>query len=247
MPLASLFRSLSMGENGRLLLYLMAAQAAVQISSPYFNPFMLGQLHFSYTIYAIVICTATVAKIYFLPTVGRIADRVGVRRVFWTSAAASVFVPAFWLASNNWIYLVGVQIYSGMAWCAFDLATLLLFIETIRGRNGSTFWPSSTWRTRRRWRAARFGAGVLAALRRPRRVSGAICDFDGRAGLAIVLLIRWPARSVVREIGRVPAPHFITQSLLRHNAHPSNHGESRNRRRACDCNSITPSPLAALR
>ena len=44
------------GVNGRLLLYLLAVQAAVQIAAPYFNPYMLGHLKFSYTVYAVVIC-----------------------------------------------------------------------------------------------------------------------------------------------------------------------------------------------
>ncbi len=127
--MTAIFHSLTDGANGRLLLYLMAAQAAVQISSPYFNPYMLGELQFSYSTYVIVVCAAIVAKILFLPTVGRIADRVGVRRVFWISAAAIVPMPALWLVSNHCGYLIAVQFYSGMAWCAFDLATLLLFIR----------------------------------------------------------------------------------------------------------------------
>ena len=217
MPLMSVFRSLSSGENGRLLLYLMAAQAAVQIAGPYFNPFMLGELHFSYTIYAIVICTATVAKIYFLPTVGRIADRVGVRRVFWTSAAASVFVPALWLASNNWIYLVGVQIYSGMAWCAFDLATLLLFIETIpRQKRVDVLAFFNLANSVAMAGGSLLGAGILAALGAGRGAYLALFAISTLArALAIVLLVRWPERSVVREIGRVPVPHFMIRSLPR--------------------------------
>ena len=99
--LAAVYRSLTGGANGRLLLYLMAAQAAVQIAGPYFNPYMLGELHFSYSTYVVVICAFIVAKIVFLPTVGRIADRVGVRRVFWISAAAIVPSSALWLVSNN--------------------------------------------------------------------------------------------------------------------------------------------------
>ena len=129
--LTAIFHSLTDGANGRLLLYLMAATAAVQIAGPYFNPYMLSGLQFSYSTYVIVVCASIVAKILFLPTVGRIADRVGVRRVFWVSAAAIVPSSALWLASSDCRYLIAVQIYSGMAWCAFDLATLLLFFETI--------------------------------------------------------------------------------------------------------------------
>jgi hypothetical protein len=218
MSLRAIFRALSTGENGRLLLYLMAAQAAVQIAGPYFNPFMLSELHFSYTIYAIVICTATVAKIYFLPTVGRIADRVGVRRVFWMSAVASVFVPALWLLSNNWMYLVGVQVISGMAWCAFDLATLLLFIETIpRQKRVDVLAFFNLANSVAMAGGSLLGAGILSALGTGYNAYLALFAISalGR-GLAILLLVRIPARSVVREVRRaVPAPHYLRKALPR--------------------------------
>ncbi len=218
MPLATVFRSLSVGENGRFLLYLMAAQAAVQIAGPYFNPFMLGELHFSYTIYALVVCTATVAKIYFLPTVGRIADRVGLRRVFWTSAVASVLVPALWLASSNWIYLVGVQVFSGMVWCAFDLATLLLFIETIpRQKRVDVLAVFNLANSVAMAGGSLLGAGILAALGAGRGAYLALFAISALArGLAIVVLVRIPRRSAVSEVIRVTrAPHYLRTSTLK--------------------------------
>jgi hypothetical protein len=215
---AAAFRWLGSGENGRLLLYLMAAQAAVQIAGPYFNPYMLGELHFSYTIYAVVICAATVAKIYFLPTVGRIADRVGVKRVFWTSAVASVFVPALWLTTHNWIYLVFVQVFSGMAWCAFDLATLLLLIETIpRQKRVDVLAFFNLANSLAMAGGSLLGAAILAALGAHRHAYLALFAVSavGRA-LAIVILVKIPARSVVREVRRaVPMPHYLRMSPKR--------------------------------
>ncbi len=119
------------GVNGRLLLYLLAVQAAVQIAAPYFNPYMLGHLKFSYTVYAVVICAANVAKIAFLPALGRLIERVGVYRVFWLSAVCIVLNPGMWLVSSDFRYLIGVQVFSGVVWGANDLAVLLLFFETI--------------------------------------------------------------------------------------------------------------------
>ena len=157
--LTAIFHALTDGANGRLLLYLMAAQAAVQISSPYFNPYMLGELHFSYSIYVIVVCTAIVAKILFLPTVGRIADRVGVRRVFWISAAAIVPSSALWMVSNDCRVpdrhpdLFGhglVRVRPGHAAACSS--------KRFRGRSGSTCWPSSIWRTPRPRPAVRCSA-----------------------------------------------------------------------------------------
>ena len=69
-PLGKLIASLARDTNGRLLVYLLAAQAGVQIAGPYFTPFMLGHLGLNYFRYVIVICAASVARVLFLPLLG---------------------------------------------------------------------------------------------------------------------------------------------------------------------------------
>jgi predicted MFS family arabinose efflux permease len=210
--LTMIFHWLTDGANGRLLVYLMAAQAAVQISSPYFNPYLLGELHFSYLIYVIVVCTAIVAKIAFLPTVGRIADRVGARCVFLMSAAAIIPSSALWLVSNRWGYLIAIQIYSGMAWCAFDLATLLLFFETIpRQRRVDVLAYFNLATSAATAAGSLLGAGVLAALGTNQHAYWVLFALSTVArAAAIVLLVRIPARAVIREVARaIPAPHYL--------------------------------------
>jgi len=216
--LTAIFHALADGANGRLLLYLMAAQAAVQISGPYFNPYMLGELQFSYTTYAIVVCAAIVAKIAFLPTVGRIADRVGAGRVFWSSAAAIVPVPTLWLVSNNCGYLIAVQIYSGMAWCAFDLATLLLFFETIpRQKRVDVLAFFNLATSAATAGGSLLGAGVLAAWGANRQAYLILFALSTIArAAAIVLLVRTPARAVIRQVvGVIPAPHYLRPTPAR--------------------------------
>jgi MFS family permease len=216
--LPAIFRSLADGANGRLLLYLMAAQAAVQVSSPYFNPYMLGELQFSYTIYVVVVCTAIVAKILFLPTVGRIADRLGVRRVFWISAAAIVPMPALWLVSNHCGYLIAVQLYSGMAWCAFDLATLLLFFETIpRQKRVDVLAYFNLANAAATAGGSLLGAGILAALGANRHAYAILFALSTIArALALVLLVRIPARTATGEAARaIPPPHYLRPAPAR--------------------------------
>ncbi|MGO9111893.1 MAG: MFS transporter [Thermoguttaceae bacterium] len=216
--LTAIFSLLTDGPNGRLLLYLMAAQAAVQIAGPYFNPYMLSELHFSYSIYVIVVCASIVARILFLPTVGRIADRVGVRRVFWISAAAIVPASALWLASNNWVYLVAIQIYSGVAWCAFDLATLLLFFETIPRQKRADVLAFFNLATSAATAAGSvLGAGILAAWGANRHAYLVLFLLSTIArAAAIVLLVRIPARTVTGDVVRaIPAPHYLRPKLPR--------------------------------
>lgn len=210
--LMAVLRLLTGGDNGRLLLYLMAAQAATQISAPYFNPYMLGELHFSYSIYVIVVCAAIVAKIIFLPTVGRISDRMGVRRVFWISAAAIAPVPALWLVSADFGYLIAVQIYSGIAWCAFDLATLLLFFETIPWHKRVDVLAYFNLASAAATAGGSFlGAGILAALGANRHAYFVVFAISAIArAAAIALIVRIPARTPVGDIaGTIPVPHYL--------------------------------------
>ncbi len=215
--LTATLRTLS-GGNGRLLLYLLAAQAAAQISVPYFNPYMLGELHFSYSVYVTVVCAAIVSKIVFLPTVGRISDRWGARRVFWISAAAIVPVPALWLVSDNCGYLIAVQIYSGIAWCAFDLATLLLFFETIPWQKRvdvlALFNLANAAATAG---GSLLGAGILLACGANRQVYLIVFALSAIArGAAMAVMIRLPARRPIGEIrGAIPAPNYLLLNAAR--------------------------------
>lgn len=131
LQLRGLFRSFKQDANGSLLAYLLAAQVGVQISAPYFNPYMLGQLQMSYLQYMFLAATAYAAKIAFLPALGRLADRWGATQVLWTSGLLIAALPAMWLISDKLVYLFVLQVYSGAIWAGFDLAMLLLFFETI--------------------------------------------------------------------------------------------------------------------
>lgn len=127
----SMLHTLNEGGKGRMLLYLLGAQAAVQISGPYFTPYMLGHLEFSYARYAILVSVAYVARIACLPALGRVADRWGAQRLLWLGGSAIVPVAGLWLISDSFYYLICVQVISGAAWATYELAMFLLFFEHV--------------------------------------------------------------------------------------------------------------------
>jgi MFS family permease len=116
---------------GRMLLYMLAVQSSVQIAAPYFTPYMLRHLEFSYWEYVVLICAAYLAKIACLPWLGRLIDRWGAKHVLWLSGLAISPVPALWLVSDSIAYLLGLQMFSGAVWGGFELSMLLLFFETL--------------------------------------------------------------------------------------------------------------------
>ncbi len=126
-----LARAVQSGE-GRLLVYLVAMQGAVQLSGPYFTPFMLKQLQLSYGMYVLLVGTTYVAKMLAAPWWGRVAARYGARRLLWIGGVGIVPVASLWLVSRSFPYLMCVQVVSGVCWAAYELAMLLLLFDSLK-------------------------------------------------------------------------------------------------------------------
>jgi MFS family permease len=157
-------RSVSLGQllartrgdvGGRLVFYLLAVQTAVQISGPYFTPYMLSSERMSYFNYMLLIGVGFLGKVIALPRWGRVAQVAGARRLLWIGGTAIVPIAALWCFSDyfarwqmtlpvnlfvvtfQWeisgklLYLFGVQLLSGITWAAYELAMLLMFFEAI--------------------------------------------------------------------------------------------------------------------
>lgn len=125
------FREVSRGTHGKVLGYMLLTQLAVQISGPYFTPYMLCQLELSYSGFVALTSAAYVAKIAFLPLAGRMAARWGASRLLWVGGIAISPVSALWVHHSAFGYLLAVQAVSGVAWSIYELAMLLVFVDTI--------------------------------------------------------------------------------------------------------------------
>jgi MFS family permease len=130
-PLSEFFRRFRGSGDGRLLVYLLSVQAAAQIAGPYFTPYMLRSLHFSYLTYVALISLSYIGKAAALPALGRLAVRFGTRKLLWLGGVGIVPISAMWLVSNSFAFLMLVQLLAGVAWAAYELAMFLLFIEAI--------------------------------------------------------------------------------------------------------------------
>jgi MFS family permease len=131
-PLGEFVRRFRGAGDGRLLVYLLSVQAAAQIAGPYFTPYMLRSLEFSYLSYVALISLSFVGKAVALPALGRLAVRFGTRKLLWLGGVGIVPISGLWLISNSFPFLMLVQVLAGAAWAAYELAMFLLFIEAIR-------------------------------------------------------------------------------------------------------------------
>ncbi len=127
-------RHLHNSGQSRLLWYLIAMQGVAQIASPFYSPYMLGELKFSYLGYVAVVATALLAKSLTSPLLGMVAHRWGARRLLTIGGWAVIPLPLLWLFCARLEYLMVVQLIAGVSWAAYELAVSLIYFEAIDPR-----------------------------------------------------------------------------------------------------------------
>jgi len=104
-------------------LFFAGMQATVAISAPFFSVYMLRDLEYSYAQFTLNTAVAILTQFFTLSTWGRFCDRFGNRFVMVLSSCMIPVVPALWLFSDNFYYLLSTQVLSGLAWGGFALST----------------------------------------------------------------------------------------------------------------------------
>jgi predicted MFS family arabinose efflux permease len=116
---------------GRFTLYAAVFLAATNLAGPYFTPYMLNDLRFSY----IEFTAASVAFILSQATVihnwGRVADRFGNRKVLAVTGLTLPFVPWLWLLSTRVIWIIAFQIVAGLIWAGFYMSVANFLFDAV--------------------------------------------------------------------------------------------------------------------
>ena len=120
--------------SGRVLGYLVAAQVGLYVANPFITPYIRNGLRRGYGEFVVLLAAVFLAKVTAYSWCGRFARRFGPRRLLWIGGAAVVPLPALWMIADHFAYQVFVQIATGVAMAAYELATTLLFFETLHER-----------------------------------------------------------------------------------------------------------------
>ncbi len=124
-------RRLASAPDGRLLLYLLTMQGAMQLSASFFPPYMLKQLEFSYREFMTCVLSVVLAKSLAYPVWGHVAHRVGTRTLLFIGSLGIVPVSGLWVVSTSFGYIVALQILTGVMFAAYELATTMVMIEGV--------------------------------------------------------------------------------------------------------------------
>ena len=104
-------------------LFFAGMQFSVAISGPFFSVYMLRDLGYGYWAFSVNTGAAIITQFFTLHLWGLACDRWGNRLVMVISSCLIPVVPALWLFSENYVYLLVAQVVSGLAWGGFTLST----------------------------------------------------------------------------------------------------------------------------
>jgi len=116
---------------GLFVLFMGFMNFSVFLSAPYFTPYMLGALHFDYLTFTIVNSAATLATILAMRRWGLTGDTFGNRKIIAITAFLISIVPVLWLFSPDPVYLIVAQLFSGLVWAGFTLATANFLYDSV--------------------------------------------------------------------------------------------------------------------
>lgn len=118
----SLFRSTLSGDFGRFTIYATFVYFGVGVAGAYFGWYVLRVLDYNTFEFAALFTAPLITLYATQPLWGRLADRIGNRRVIAIGGFGIAFIPALWLVSTNFVYLLAIQIYDGVVWAAFEIS-----------------------------------------------------------------------------------------------------------------------------
>jgi hypothetical protein len=141
-PMPPNHRHLSIGEfvqtlrgssTGRLITYILAAQFAVQVSTPFVSPYLLAEagLKSNYTLFGVMLAVQLVVKAVFMNVWGRFAHARGPHALLAVGAAIIVPQPVLWLLPPSVPVLLVLQVSSGIATAAFELGIFLMLLRHV--------------------------------------------------------------------------------------------------------------------
>jgi MFS family permease len=131
----SITKNLGSTNLGRFTLYVALITFATSIAGPFFAVYMLRDLNFSYITFVFLTSANALANLAFQTFWGRRADKYGNIRIVKITSRLMPLIPIIWLFNSHPVYLAGAQIYSGIVWSGFTLASTNFVYDASDSRN----------------------------------------------------------------------------------------------------------------
>jgi MFS family permease len=195
---------------GTFIIFCALINFTATVAGPFFSPYMLRDLHFSYIVYTIMNSAAGLATIGSMTWWGKRMDRAGSIKVLKITSLFVPFVPLGWALSHNFWWLIAVQVFSGFAWAGFQLSSGIFIFDAAPPQNRTRYIALYNSLIFLGVSAGSLTGGIVAPLLPPFMGSYFLSIFivSGVARLAVVLFFL-PRIKEVREVPPVKARELL--------------------------------------
>jgi len=144
-PWGKLFSFLKDANFLRFLLYSALWSFAVNVSAPFFNLYLLGDLNIDVSVVTLYNSLGAGANLLMLIFWGRLADRIGNRPLMVTVGVLVALTPLLWLEAGTspiflWAWFPFLHMLGGATWAAIDLCSGNLMMGVTPLRNQSLYF-----------------------------------------------------------------------------------------------------------
>jgi len=123
----------------RFSLFYALIQCAVAIAAPFFTVYMLRDLQYSYLQFMINTATSILFQVATLNIWGRVGDQFGNRRILVLTGWVIPVMPALWMVSDSYLYLLCLQALGGLIWAGFSLSASNFFYDLVPSGRRPTY------------------------------------------------------------------------------------------------------------
>ena len=121
--LKPVWQTVSATSYGRFIMFFCLIHFGANIAGPYFGLYLLRDLEMSYLNYTILIGIQVFCQFLSLRFWAWLGKDIGTTKLLVLSGYAVSILPFLWIFSADMSYLMVVQIFSGVFWAGFNLAS----------------------------------------------------------------------------------------------------------------------------
>lgn len=130
--ISQFIKELPKSNFGKFTLFVSLLTLGQWIAKPFFSVYMLTQLNFEYSIFMIINLGSTIIGLIIFPIFGKFSDKFGNVKLLRIGAIIIPILPFFWIIYTTPLQIfLGIQILSGIAWTAFNLASSNFIYDNI--------------------------------------------------------------------------------------------------------------------
>ena len=115
---------------GHFVLFAALMNFSFYVSAPYFTPYMLKELHFSYFQYMVIVAASMTSRLIFMPIWGHHIDKHGTKKILTLSASLLPSTVLMWMFSGNFYWIVALHIMAGFVWSGFELSSFNFILDS---------------------------------------------------------------------------------------------------------------------